>query len=190
MYMVSADGGAVQQLLSGDDGREFSPFWSADGSTLIFGGYPFDRAELEQGLRLYDVKSGAVTPFPGGRGMCCGVWSWDGRYVFAEAPSPVRLMLYDVAAKQWSELFRGAINYFDFSHDGRYVYFDTLWNAEPAIYRVALSDKHVERVVDLRGFNRTAGTFGTWFDLGPDDSLLLLRNTSSEQVYALDWQLP
>jgi hypothetical protein len=48
----------------------------------------------------------------------------------------------------------------------------------------------MERVADLSDVNRAAGPFGSWFDLGPNDALLLLRNTSSEQVYALDWRLP
>ena len=34
------------------------------------------------------------------------------------------------------------------------------------------------------------GTFCWWTGLAPDDSLLLLRDTSIQQIYALDVDLP
>jgi hypothetical protein len=34
------------------------------------------------------------------------------------------------------------------------------------------------------------GGFGTWFGLTPDDSPLFLRNISSQQIYAIDWEAP
>jgi Tol biopolymer transport system component/DNA-binding winged helix-turn-helix (wHTH) protein len=191
MYIVNAEGGTPRQLLpAAPSDHEFSPFWSHDGARLVYGGMPWDKNDLEKGIRFFDVASGAVSELPGSRGMCCAVWSRDGRYILTESTSPVRLMLYDTTTTTWAELFRGSINYFDFSHDGRYVYFDTNWKEAPAIYRIAIVDRKMERVADLSDVNRAAGPFGSWFDLGPNDSLLLLRNTSSEQVYALEWRLP
>jgi hypothetical protein len=47
----------------------------------------------------------------------------------------------------------------------------------------------VEQVVDLNNF-RMAGYFGPWLGLAPDDSPLLLRDTGSQEIYALDWEAP
>jgi hypothetical protein len=33
-------------------------------------------------------------------------------------------------------------------------------------------------------------SFGAWTGLAPDDSPLALRDISSYEIYALDWQLP
>ena len=37
---------------------------------------------------------------------------------------------------------------------------------------------------------RRAGSFGSWTGLAPDDSPLALRDISTYEIYALDWQLP
>jgi hypothetical protein len=55
--------------------------------------------------------------------------------------------------------------------------------------RVRLRDHRVERVADLKNF-RQAGFYNVWLSLAPDDSPLLLRDTGTEEVYALDWQVP
>ena len=52
--------------------------------------------------------------------------------------------------------------------------------------RVHIGDKRIERVADLRNL-RITGYWGTWLGLAPDDSPLLLRDTGSQDVYALDW---
>lgn len=76
------------------------------------------------------------------------------------------------------------------------MYFDTLSPTaatsagEPAILRVRISDRKVERVADLKDVSRAWGVFGFWFGLGPDDFPLILRGTSSDEIYALDWEAP
>jgi hypothetical protein len=44
-------------------------------------------------------------------------------------------------------------------------------------------------VADLKTF-RQAGYFGYWLGMAPDDSPLLLRDTGTQEIYALDWQAP
>ena len=55
--------------------------------------------------------------------------------------------------------------------------------------RVHIADKKIERVADLRDL-RVTGYFNGWLGLAPDDSPLLLRDTGSQDVYALDWHTP
>jgi serine/threonine protein kinase len=56
---------------------------------------------------------------------------------------------------------------------------------EPA----TISDHKLEKVVDLKNFIPVGG-FGTTLALTSDDSPLLLPNTGTQDVYALDWEEP
>jgi hypothetical protein len=42
----------------------------------------------------------------------------------------------------------------------------------------------LERLVILKGVRRSWGELGQWTGLAPDDSSLLVRNTSSLKIYA------
>jgi hypothetical protein len=53
--------------------------------------------------------------------------------------------------------------------------------------RVRIRDLKLERVADLRN-SRQAGYWGGGLSLAPDDSPLLLRDTGTQEIYALDWQ--
>jgi len=49
----------------------------------------------------------------------------------------------------------------------------------------------VERVASLKDVKRpTSGSWGGWTGLAPDDSPLALRDISTFDIYALEWQLP
>jgi hypothetical protein len=43
--------------------------------------------------------------------------------------------------------------------------------------------------VDFKNFV-TAGHYGQWFAVAPDDSPIMLRNAGTQDVYALDWEEP
>ena len=95
------------------------------------------------------------------------------------------MVLFDFGTQRWSELAKAnAAAYPSWSRDGQYVYF-LRWPTNPAVLRVRITDRNVERVVDLKDF-RIAGYWGLWLGLTPDNSPLLLRDTGSQEIYALD----
>ena len=51
----------------------------------------------------------------------------------------------------------------------------------------AFTDRKVEQVADLAKLP-TTGNLGPWVGLDSDDSPLLLKDTGTQDVYALDWQ--
>jgi hypothetical protein len=53
--------------------------------------------------------------------------------------------------------------------------------------RIRIRDRKIERVADLKNFRQT-GYWGVWLPMAPDDSPLLLRDTGTQEIYALDWQ--
>jgi hypothetical protein len=98
------------------------------------------------------------------------------------------LVLFDFQTERWSELMKGTVAFPNWSRDGRYIYF-LRWPDNPAVRRIGVSDRRVERVADLKGLLIT-GYYGIWLGLAPDDSPLLVRDTGSQDIYALDWQAP
>ena len=98
------------------------------------------------------------------------------------------IVLYDFETQHWSELAKANAGYPSWSRDGQYVYFLSAPNA-PAVLRVRIGDRKLEQVVDLKSI-RMAGYFDFWLGLAADDSPLLLRDTGTQEIYALDWEAP
>jgi Tol biopolymer transport system component len=115
-------------------------------------------------------------------------WSPDGRYVVAMPCDSHGLMLFDFAAQRWEEIAKVTAAYPIWSKTGEYVYF-LHQGDQPSVMRVRVRDREVERVADLKNF-RQPGTLGSWQGLAPDDSPLLLRDTGTQEIYALDWEAP
>jgi hypothetical protein len=75
------------------------------------------------------------------------------------------------------------------SRDSKYIYFDSI-ESVPNLYRVQIGDHSLEQVASLRGI-RLAPTFGGYLTgLAPDDSPLVARDVGSQEIYALDLDLP
>ena len=75
--------------------------------------------------------------------------------------------------------------------DGKYVYFNSTYEGEPACYRVNIRNHSVQRIVSLKDVKRPpSASWGSWTGLTPDDSPLAVRDISTFEIYALDWQLP
>lgn len=98
------------------------------------------------------------------------------------------LMLFDRTTQQWTELARMGIGYPSWSHDGQYLYFDAIFREDPAFFRVRISNHQLERLANLKDIHRFWGMFAEWSGLAPDDSLLVTREISSPEIYALDWR--
>jgi Tol biopolymer transport system component len=114
----------------------------------------------------------------------------DGNYIAAHSDAN-HLMLFDMKAQKWTELTQTTALHPEWSHDGKYVYFDSTDEGEPAFYRVQVKNHKQERVASLKEVKRpTWGGPTAWTGLAPDDSPLALRDISTFEIYALDWQLP
>jgi eukaryotic-like serine/threonine-protein kinase len=182
IYLIAADGGSPEQLLTGEQ-NEWEPDWSPDGNSIVFGS-PI--AELSNNtLRLVDLKTDQVTSMPGSEAMTEPRWSPDGRYVAALSGASVKLVLFDRTTHQWTDLYPHNAFSAAWSGDATYLYFRDTFQKDPAIYRVHITDHKLERLASLKGI-RSVG----WTGLAPDDSLLVLRNVGTEEIYALDWEAP
>jgi Tol biopolymer transport system component len=187
MYLVSAEGGGPLEVLPGfgDVG------WSADGNSLVFSDTPrlLDPAASGKfALHVMDLKTRHVSTLPDSQGLYSPRWSPDGRYIAALRAGPETLTLFDFSTHEWVGLTTTVtVGYPNWSRDSTYIHFDAP-RADPAFYRVRISDRKLERLVSLKDVRRT-GFFG-WTGLAPDDSPMLVRDVGTEEIYALDWQVP
>lgn len=184
-YIVAANGQGVRELIPGATAG-FDPGWSPDGKSIVLS--MGDLGATSNNIGILDLQTGKVAPLPGGENLFGARWSPDGRYIAACTIDSNALMLFDRTDQKWAELVRMGIGYPSWSHDGQYLYFDSILTKDPAFYRVRISNRRVERLVSLKDIHRLWGPHAEWSGLGPDDSLLITRNISSPEIYALDWQ--
>jgi Tol biopolymer transport system component len=185
IYEVSAEGGSPRQLMPEDPRQQLDPNWSPSGTKIVFGNESNDPSSA---IHVLDIASHQVSDLPGSQGFYSPRWSPDGRYISAFSADSKRLLLYDSQTQKWTELANGSLSWLNWSHDGQYVF--VLDNqGKDAVVRIRISDHKTELVVDLKNF-ATTGRYGPYLSLTPDDSPLLLRDTGTQYVYAVDWEAP
>ena len=185
IYEVSVEGGSLRPLMPDNPDPQTDPNWSPDGSKIVFAGRT---ADPTSSIRVFDLATRQVSTLPGSQGMYSPRWSTDGRYIPALSVDSKRLLLFDFQTQKWTELAQGSMGWLEWSKDGQYLQAADA-SGTGAIIRIRLSDHKTERVVDLKNF-ATTGFFGQWFAVAPDDSPIMLRNSGTQDVYALDWEEP
>ena len=98
-------------------------------------------------------------------------------------------VLFDFTVLKWTELTKidGCFN--RWSRDSKYVYFESL-DSRFDIFRVRVSDRHLEEILAPPNVRRAMGVFGAWVGLALDDSVLITRDVGIQEIYALDWEAP
>jgi Tol biopolymer transport system component/DNA-binding winged helix-turn-helix (wHTH) protein len=184
-YIISADGHRLRELIPGAPAG-FDPSWSPDGKSIVLAAG--DMGGTSNRISILDLQTQRLSPVPGGENLFSPRWSPDGRYIAALATDSQSLLVFDRANQKWTELARAGIGCPNWSHDGDYLYFDSIFTEDPAFFRVRISDRRLERLASLKEIHRLWGPNGEWSGLGPDDSLLITRDIGSPEIYALDWQ--
>jgi len=193
VFLISRDGGDPQAVTA-DEFTETDPTWSADGKALAFG--HFDPLHADKTfIELFNIATHQISELPGSRQIFAPRWSPDGRYIIALSHRSDRLMLYDVKNEKWRQADvnpQFGYGYLSWSRDSAYVYFDTASAEGSGYYRLRISDSKLEKVSDFRNIRLFVSDplLGTWTGLGPDDTPLLPRDISTQEIYALDLELP
>jgi len=186
--LVSAEGGPYGPVTS-TDASEGAPTWSPDGSRLAFGGLvdSADRAPGPLVIHIFDLKERHLSIVPGSEGLWTARWSPDGRYIAALTEDSRSLMLFDYRAEKWTKVLSlGQIWDLHWSLQGKSIYLiATPPGGELALFRVKIPGHQPERLTALEN---TTGA--GWLGLAPDDSPLLVRALSGEEIYALECQFP
>ena len=190
VFLISAGGGNPEQLTSGNvDGWDAT--WSTDGNSLAYAGV--SAIDSKASLQILNLKTRTVTVVRDSAGMSSPRWSPDGRYLLAEPMDNSRLMLYDFNLRSRQQLTHGKleIDYPSWSPDGKCVYFNSVGEKGSPEYRICLSDRKIQHVADMaQAGSLLLGGAAYWTGLAPDGSILGTRDTSTEEIYALDVKFP
>jgi eukaryotic-like serine/threonine-protein kinase len=193
IYVISAEGGSAREVVPQEPDR-IDPGWLPDGKSIIFGEWPLGEVGKYHtvGLHVVDLRTGEASLLPGSEELWAPRVSPDGRHLAALYADASRLMLFDLASHQAEELVKGElVAWPEWSRDSRYIYYEYFETRPPngpgAVFRVDIADRKVEEVETLKDVRMIEG-LGDWYGLAPDDSPLRLRNTATQEVYALDWE--
>jgi eukaryotic-like serine/threonine-protein kinase len=189
IYILPADGGSPLQVVS-DDENEGEPDWSPDGRFLTYSALPLLRvnATKKMEIRTLDLTTHQASTLPNSEGLHSARWSPDGRYVVASTTDDSSLMGFELATRRWTALSQPGGRILGWSRVDGQVY----WENGGDIYRFRIPHGYQRQVASVKGIQRGTGILGfiSWAGLAPDDSILLVRETSSEEWYAIRWEAP
>jgi Tol biopolymer transport system component/DNA-binding winged helix-turn-helix (wHTH) protein len=186
--LMPSEGGRIEELFPSEE-SQWHPNWSPKGDALIFGNPWWS---VTPAIHFLNTATRRLSTLPGSEGLYSPRWSPDGRYVAAVGKDLRRVMLFDFTTQQWQELaVMDSVGHVTWARKGEYVYFDAATEDAVSIYRVGAHEHKLERVALIPPhIGPPFELFSPWTGLAPDDSPLLMRDTSIQEIYALDWKLP
>jgi Tol biopolymer transport system component len=183
-YLISANGGKFEELIPSATAG-YDPNWMPDGKSVVLS--LGNLGPTAQGISVVDLATRKVTDLPGSDHLFSPRVSPDGKTIVGITTDTEHLMFFDVASQRWTEELNMLAGYPSWSRDGQYLYFETVFSSDPAFCRMRMSDHKVERLASLAGIRRYWGDLAEWLGVAPDNSLLLTRDASNQEVYAIDW---
>ena len=92
----------------------------------------------------------------------------------------------DSATNSWLTLAKGDhLGFNEWSPGGEYVYARESGGGFARIVRVSIKDRVQEEVLSLKDFPQLVGPFTSWYGLTPDGKVLMIRDRSVQEIYAL-----
>jgi eukaryotic-like serine/threonine-protein kinase len=191
IFLIPRDGGTPKELLS-EVVDQSDPSWSPDGKKLAYG--RFGTGEPRWGINVIDLATRQVSVIAGSEKLFSPRWSPDGQYLAALSTDSTKLTLFNWKTQTWSDWLTepGAFGFPNWSADSEYLYYDTATFSEHQTFRrVKVGESHSELVADLKGLHRYSAppSYG-WSGLAPDGSALFDRDLSTDEIYALELELP
>jgi Tol biopolymer transport system component len=189
-YIVDMTGGDAKFVNESSD----SSAWSLDGKSLLInvqlpGKKTWDPDSVQ--LATFDIASGKVSTIPNSQRKG-GPFQPTPQMIVA-AGEQDKLYWFDRTTGKWSLLADGPIQTYMISPDAKYLYFVRETPENPQAMRVCFADRKIEVVASLKGVRRVAdpGIGGqSWVGVTPNGSLLLTRDTGTQEVYALNVRWP
>jgi Tol biopolymer transport system component len=188
--VISSQGAGMRQISPPDQGAS-DPTWSPKGDRLAFGGVDITHADEPSRfvIQVLDLVTGRLTTLPGSTGLFSPRWSPDGQRM-AAINAASELTIVHLPNQERFTLTGLKVGFPSWSRRGDYLYFQDRTNPEAPerILRVSLSSRNVETVAELESVGRLPlGTFTSWSGLSADDTPLLSRDISVQEVYSVRW---
>jgi serine/threonine protein kinase/Tol biopolymer transport system component len=191
IFVIPAEGGTPQEVTAGDR-NQGEPTWTAKGSAIVFAGMPWLEYGTTSGpnIHVVDLKTSQISDVPGSENLFSPRASPDGRYIAALSADSTKLVLYDMEKKSWTPLAESRFAFENWSHDGKYLYMEDYSDKTDDMVRVNAINGRVERMFSLKEIPRGFDPWEFWIGLTPDDSPLLMRDKSTQEIYSLDVRFP
>jgi len=192
IHIVPRDGGTPVPVTAGDDS---SPSWFPDGNAILYRHQPppGDPTSDPRGLYRLGLQTGEKTRIPDSEEKTDPVLSPDGILILAVSADLRKLSLFNFRTGEWRDLASGVfLRSPCWSRDSRFVYFqDYYQGSEQPIYRIRLSDGHLEKVATSAQFQRSDVFHGYVFQgLAPDGSPIVSLVRNKSDVFALELDVP
>jgi eukaryotic-like serine/threonine-protein kinase len=180
VFLIDMNGGEPQKIVE----KAAYPVWSPDGSSFVVLKLLGDRkAELQ----IVDAHSGKATSIHSSNDKIGSCWI-DQNTVVSTMRDFTKLVAYDVRTGKWTDFLVGSFANWTNTLDRKYVLLATA-EAEPALQRLRIADRHLETITSLKGFARVVNGW-TQLRAAPDGSPTLTRAVDSSEIYALNVKWP
>jgi WD40 repeat protein len=191
VWRIGRDGGPPEVLARSPVGSDlWDACWLADGRTVVYS----HRSNLHaaaRGLYRVDVSSRAVSLLPGGEKLLYPKCSARGDILGYEVGQQVYRGTYwalFAGKTRWERMGSLGFVYPNWSGDGRFV--TGLVPLRQRIERWSRATGTVEPVVSIADEHLVAWRGGPWMGLAPDGSPMIVRDRSTLDLYALEWEAP
>ena len=96
-------------------------------------------------------------------------------------------MTFELASRKWTVLSRPGGRILGWSRRDAQIYFEDFGD----FYRLNFHNRNLERLASAKSIQRGTGILGfmSRAGLAPDDSVLFVRENSSEEIYAIRWDV-
>ena len=191
IFVIPAGGGTPQEVTAGDR-NQGDPTWTPKGDSIVFAGMPWLEYGTVSGpnIHVVDLKTSQISDVQGSENLFSPRCSQDGHYIAALSADSTKLMLYDTEKKSWKELAVARFGFETWSRDGKYLYAEDYSDKTDDLVRVNVASGKVERLFSLKEVPRGFDPWEFWIGLASDDSLLLMRDKSTQEIYSLDVRFP
>jgi Tol biopolymer transport system component/DNA-binding winged helix-turn-helix (wHTH) protein len=191
-FLISAQGGSPKEVLA-ENHTQVDPSWSPDGKELALGRTQETGQTEPLLIQIVNLATRQASTIPGSENLYSPRWSPDGQYLAALSQDSTKLLLFNFKTQKWSDWITepGAFGFPNWSPDGHYVYYDIAFSDHPTFQRIQVGQTRSELLVDLKALTRfKSRAAGPWSNVAPDSSALFVRDLSTDEIYALDLELP
>ena len=191
-FLISAQGGSPQEVLP-ENHTQVDPSWSPDGKKLALGRTQETGQTEPLLIQIVDLATRQASTIPGSENLYSPRWSPDGQYLAALSQDSTKLLLFNFKTQKWSDWITepGGFGFPNWSSDGHYLYYDIAFSDHPTFQRIQVGQTRSELLADLKALTRfKSRAAGPWSNVAPDGSALFVRDLSTDEIYALDLELP
>jgi len=191
-FLISAQGGSPKEVLP-ENHTQLDPSWSPDGKKLALGRTQETGQTEPLLIQIVNLATRQASTVPGSENLYSPRWSPDGQYLAALSQDSTKLLLFNFMTQKWSNWITepGGFGFPNWSPDGHYLYFDVAFSDHPTFQRIQLGQTRAELLADLKTLTRfKSRAAGPWSNIAPDGSALFVRDLSTDEIYALDLELP